>query len=110
MHPNERFYPDAITEPGTAVAISSDRLAPAWGEATRSGYVMLTASSPEQSPAPEPAVPTVQTADVPFPLQNFFYAFQWWIFAAFVVLVYVRWLWLDVSESPESGLGERDNP
>ena len=110
MHPNERFYPDAITEPGTAVAISSDRLAPAWGEATRSGYVMLTASSPEQSPAPEPAVPTVQTADVPFPLQNFFYAFQWWIFAAFVVVVYLRWLWLDVSESPESGLGERVNP
>ena len=98
MHPNERFYPDAVTEPGTAVAISSDRLAQEWGEATRAGYIMLTASSPAQDPAPEPAVPTVQTADVPFPLQNFFYAFQWWIFAVFVVVVYLRWLWLDVSD------------
>ena len=37
----------------------------------------------------------MQTADVPFPLQNFFYAFQWWIFAAFGVAVYLRWLWIE---------------
>jgi cytochrome oxidase assembly protein ShyY1 len=37
----------------------------------------------------------VQTADVPFPLQNFFYAFQWWIFAAFGLVVYIRWLWIE---------------
>jgi hypothetical protein len=29
---------------------------------------------------------------VAFPLQNFFYAIQWWIFALFAVAVYVRWL------------------
>lgn len=110
MHPNERFYPDAVTEPGTAVAISSDRLAREWGEDTRSGYVMLTDASPVPERAPEPAAPTVQTADVPFPLQNFFYAFQWWIFAAFIVVVYLRWLWLDASESPDSSLGEPEDP
>jgi hypothetical protein len=37
----------------------------------------------------------VQTSGVPFPLQNFGYAFQWWVFALFVVFAYVRWLSLD---------------
>ena len=100
MHPNERFYPDAVTDAGTAVSISSDRLSAVWGSSTRSGYVMLTSSSPSEQPAPLPADPTVQTADVPFPLQNFFYAFQWWIFAGFVLVVYGRWLWLDTTEPP----------
>jgi cytochrome oxidase assembly protein ShyY1 len=110
MHPDERFYPDAVTDPGIAVAISSARLSDSWGPQTRSGYVMLTETSPSAdqttgsvTPAPEPAVPTVQTADVPFPLQNFFYAFQWWIFALFIVVVYARWLWLDAGrELPDA--------
>jgi cytochrome oxidase assembly protein ShyY1 len=58
--------------------------------------------------APEPAAPTVQTADVPFPLQNFFYAFQWWIFAAFAVVVYLRWLWLDAAGQAQVAAGEPD--
>jgi cytochrome oxidase assembly protein ShyY1 len=37
----------------------------------------------------------MQAADVAFPLQNFFYAFQWWLFGIFAVVVYVRWLWLE---------------
>lgn len=104
MHPDERFYPDAVTDPDIAVAISSARLSDSWGPQTRSGYVMLTETSliadqatDSATPAPEPAVPTVQTAGVPFPLQNFFYAFQWWIFALFIVVVYARWLWLDAA-------------
>jgi len=108
MHPDERFYPDAVTDPGIAVAISSARLSDSWGQGTRSGYVMLTETSPTSdqttgvaTPAPEPALPTVQTAGVPFPLQNFFYAFQWWIFALFIVVVYARWLRLDAAaETP----------
>jgi len=36
--------------------------------------------------------------DVPFPLQNFFYAIQWWVFAAFAVVVYARWLYLDAKK------------
>lgn len=112
MHPDERFYPDAVTSPGTAVAISSARQRENWGQQTRSGYVMLTeesraAGSPAQpADGPAPAEPTVQTAGVAFPLQNFFYAFQWWIFAAFIVVVYARWLWLDASaEGADSGEG-----
>jgi len=104
MHPDERFYPDAVTEPGSVVAISSARLRDSWGPGTRSGYLMLTETSLGAgelpgfaAPAPQPAVPTVQTAGVPFPLQNFFYAIQWWIFALFIIVVYARWLWLDAS-------------
>ena len=104
MHPDERFYPDAVMDPGIAVAISSARLRDSWGRQTRSGYVMLTETSPSSdelvgsaTTAPQPAVPTVQTAGVPFPLQNFFYAFQWWIFALFIVVVYARWLRLDAA-------------
>ncbi len=113
MHPDERFYPDAVTEPGTAVAISSARQSESWGPGTRSGYVMLTETSTgsdelsgSATTAPEPAAPTVQTADVPFPLQNFFYAVQWWIFAAFAVVVYLRWLWLDVAGEATGAVGE----
>ncbi len=110
MHPDERFYPDAVTDPGIAVAISSARLSDSWGPGTRSGYVMLTETSPTSdqttgfaTPAPEPALPTVQTAGVPFPLQNFFYAIQWWIFALFIAAVYARWLWLDaLAELPDA--------
>jgi cytochrome oxidase assembly protein ShyY1 len=43
----------------------------------------------------------VQTADVPFPLQNFFYAVQWWIFAAFGLVFYLRWLWIEAGRQPE---------
>ena len=42
--------------------------------------------------------PTVQVGDVPFPLQNFFYAIQWWVFASFAVVVYARWLYLDAKK------------
>ncbi|NDA50179.1 MAG: SURF1 family protein [Actinobacteria bacterium] len=42
--------------------------------------------------------PTVQVGDVAFPLQNFFYAIQWWVFALFAVVVYARWLYLDAKK------------
>ena len=51
-----------------------------------------------------PVPPTVQTSDVPFPLQNFFYAFQWWIFAGFGVVVYLRWLWLESAQVDEDAV------
>ena len=95
MHPDERFYPDAVAQPGTVVAIASGALSRTWGPQTRPGYVMLTSQQPEVAPAPLPALPTVQTADVAFPLQNFFYAFQWWVFAVFALGVYFRWLWIE---------------
>ena len=47
---------------------------------------------------PVPVPPTVQVGDVAFPLQNFFYAIQWWVFALFAVVVYARWLYLDAKK------------
>lgn len=97
LHPGERFYPDAVTEPGTAVAISDAVMAEAWGPATRTGFIMLASQLPAIGPMDaEPVSPTVQTGEVAFPLQNFFYAFQWWIFALFAIALYARWLWLDL--------------
>lgn len=95
LHPDETFYADAASAPGTAVSIAHDRLAEQWQAAVLPGFVVLTAQDPSTSPAPIPVPPTVQTSDVPFPLQNFFYAFQWWIFAGFGVAVYLRWLWIE---------------
>jgi len=96
LHPGERFYPDAINEPGTAVAASDAVMSAAWGPQTRDGFIMLVEQSGRPASSPEPVSPTVQTGDVAFPLQNFFYAFQWWIFGAFAVALYARWLWLDL--------------
>lgn len=103
LHPGERFYPDAITQPGTAVAISDAVMAAAWGQAVRTGFIMLAEQSPPGDMAALPTVsPTVQTGDVAFPLQNFFYAFQWWIFGAFAIALYARWLWLDLRTARSS--------
>jgi len=95
LHPDETFYADAAAEPGTAASIAHDRLAEQWQASVLPGFVVLAEEEPPTSPAPIPVPPTVQTSDVPFPLQNFFYAFQWWIFAGFGVAVYVRWLWVE---------------
>lgn len=95
LHPDERFFADAATDPGTVAAIASDRLAEIWGTPVAPGFVMLAAQDPQRTGDPAPVPPTVQTADVPFPWQNFAYAFQWWVFAVFAVAVFVRWIWLD---------------
>ena len=95
LQPDEAFYANAVAEPGSVAAIAHDRLATTWGEPVLPGIRDPRRSGPRYSPAPVPVPATVRTADVPFPLQNFFYAFQWWIFAAFGVAVYLRWLWLE---------------
>jgi cytochrome oxidase assembly protein ShyY1 len=100
--PDESFYADSPSEPGRAVAISGTALGSRWELPTRSGYLNLVLQSPVSEPAPIPVPDTVQTSDVPFPLQNFGYAFQWWIFALFVVFAYVRWLRLDARPAADS--------
>ncbi len=95
LQPDEQFYADAVNAEGTVVAIAHDALATLWRVPLLPGFVVLQSQQPESAPAPLPVQPTVQTADVPFPLQNFVYAFQWWLFGVFTVAVYLRWLWLE---------------
>lgn len=99
LQPDEIFYADAPVEGGVIAAISQGALEQAWGESVPPGYVVLATQDPVPAPAPLPVPATIQTADVPFPLQNFFYAFQWWIFAAFGVFLYVRWLRIEARRS-----------
>lgn len=95
LTPFETFY--AASDVGSEVAaISEDVIRGSWGPNTRNAVIVLQSQIPEVSPAPTPVPPTVTTADVPFPWQNFFYAFQWWVFAGFVVVVWARWLQLDL--------------
>lgn len=101
LQPDETFYADAASAPGTTAAIDHARLAEQWGADVVPGFVVLAEQEPGSAPAPVPVEPTVQTSDVPFPLQNFAYAFQWWVFALFGFLVYARWLWLDAAPSGE---------
>jgi cytochrome oxidase assembly protein ShyY1 len=101
LQPSEAFYADAGATNGTVVAISHETLADLWGTPLLPGFIVLQQQDPTSSPAPSPVPPTVQTADVPFPLQNFFYAFQWWIFAAFGLAVYLRYLWVESGRQPE---------
>ncbi len=95
LQPDEPFYADAATAPGTVASIAHDRLADLWSTELVPGYVTLQEQDPPVQPAPVPVPPTVQTGDVAFPWQNFVYAFQWWVFALFAIAVYARWLWLE---------------
>lgn len=95
LQPDETFYADAQNQPGTVAAIAHDRLAQLWGSPLTPGFIVLATQEPDPSPAPVPVLPTVQTSNVPFPLQNFVYAFQWWLFALFGIVVFGRWLWLE---------------
>ena len=92
IQPEERFYAGAVTPPGTITALAD--LSTALGRTVLPGYVALTTQQPAVSPAPRPIAVQVST-DVPFPLRNFVYAVQWWLFGLFAVAVFVRWLWRD---------------
>lgn len=101
LHPDERFYADARPPAGTAVAISSARLAQGWPAPTRPGFVILDGQQPTSPDDPRPVPSTVSVTDVPFPVRNFVYALQWFVFALFAALVYLRWLWLDAVRACE---------
>jgi surfeit locus 1 family protein len=98
VQPDEAFYADASSAPGTAASIASDRLSAAWGTPVLPGYTVLTMELPPRNAAPAPVPPTVETGNVPFPLRNLVYALQWWLFAMFAVFVFVRWLRMDAAE------------
>ena len=90
VQPEENFYAGAQESAGSIAALSN--LSSALGTSVLPGYVLLTSERPVASPAPSP-LPAPPPADVPFPLRNFVYAIQWWIFGLFAVVVFAWWLW-----------------
>ncbi len=92
LQPSESFYDFAGYQSGEVVVIDSQQLSELWGTNLLDGFIVMQdqVSVTEGSPGIVP--PTISTSDVAFPLQNFFYAIQWWIFALFAVVIYIRWL------------------
>ncbi len=100
LQADESFYRGATGSGNTVPAISKETLM--LGSQARWGYVRLTSQIPDVQPAPIPVPVPPALGQAPFPLQNFFYAIQWWVFALFVVGAYLRWLWLTAKESAHS--------
>ena len=96
VHPDERFYADSAPADGIGLAVRSADAG--WSGDVVPGFLMLTAQEPVAGPVPTPVPATVQTGDVAFPLQNFFYAIQWWVFALFGFFAWARWLWVEAAD------------
>ena len=106
LQPFEEFYAEQARRPdGTLVAVSRPEIEAAWGTPVLSLVLVLADQDPAGELAPEPVPLTVQTADVPFPLQNAAYTLQWFVFAGFVWVMW--WLWVvrrDPSEQDADSL------
>lgn len=98
LQPFEEFYAEQARLPdGRLVAVSREEIERAWGTPVLSLVLVLARQDPASEPAPAPVPLTVQTADVPFPLQNAAYTLQWFVFAGFVWVMW--WLWV-IRRSP----------
>lgn len=107
IQPDEDFYTSAVSAPGMIASLA--RLSPALGRGVLPGHVVLTGEQPATSPAPVP-IPVAVSTDVPFPLRNFVYALQWWVFGMFAVAVFVRWLWRDERGLRQPQTSETEQP
>ena len=93
LQPFEEFYSDAPVGPdGQLVAISRPAIEEAWQTPVLPLVLVLDRQDPVSSPAPVPVPATVQTGNVPFPLQNAAYTLQWFGFAVFVWVMW--WFWV----------------
>lgn len=92
MQPNEAFYQGSDNSSTEVVVIDSQALEEIWKVDLSDGFIVLQEQTPMSAGEPLPVPATISTGDVPFPLQNFFYAIQWWVFAAFAVVLFIRWV------------------
>lgn len=107
LQADESFYKGSPPDGSNVAAISRQSLQ--LGATARDGFIRLSSQTPMIQPAPVPVPVVAQQGSAPFPLQNFFYAIQWWIFSLFVIGVYLRWLWLDAHDSSHSSLDDEVN-
>ena len=98
MQPYENFYSGSTAKNGVIVSMTRDEIVAAWGENVRAGIINLSNQKPDLAGDPLPVPSTVQPGGVGFPLQNFFYALQWLIFAGFVVFFWWRWIGIDLRD------------
>jgi cytochrome oxidase assembly protein ShyY1 len=98
LQPNEVFYEGAVSGQSSVVVIDSNELSDIWNSPLTDGFIVLATQMPQGVSNPIPVPPTIATSDVTFPLQNFFYAIQWWIFALFAIALYFRWIAVSVRE------------
>ena len=105
LQPFEEFYAEQARLPdGRLVAVSREEIEGAWGTPVLSLVLVLARQDPASVPAPAPVPLTVQTADVPFPLQNAAYTLQWFVFAGFVWVMW--WLWVVRRSPADSGVAD----
>ena len=82
LQPGERGGDPAL--PGQINAVSPAELVNIWGGPIYSGYLVLEDAQPGLTTVAAPALRG------PVDLQNLGYALQWWVFAGFAVLLWVR--------------------
>lgn len=82
----------AIHQPAqTVTAINTDDLVIRWQSQVRDGYVLIMQDVPQN---------LIVLPPVGIDIRNLFYAWQWWLFAAFTVFLYSRFVRDELQASP----------
>lgn len=76
--------PRGVGPDGRLLAVSSADLVNLWQPPLYTGFLIAADAEPPLTPVPSPAPQRL------LDLQNLSYAFQWWLFAAFAVLFWVK--------------------
>ena len=75
--------PATYTPPAEVGAINTDDLVIRWKSNVRDGYVLITRDVPQK---------LIVLPPVGIDIRNLFYAWQWWLFAAFTVFIFSRFV------------------
>ncbi|MFM1786068.1 MAG: hypothetical protein RL228_18 [Actinomycetota bacterium] len=75
--------PATYKPPKTVKAINTDDLVIRWQSNVRDGYLLVTRDVPRE---------LIVLPPVGIDIRNLFYAWQWWIFAAFTIFLYSRFV------------------
>ncbi len=92
LAPGETPAPGPDLPPGQLGAIDLAVLANVWPGDLYNGYVFASDQDPPVSAGEVTPVPTPSLAPDGIDWRNFGYAIQWWVFAAFALYMYARFL------------------
>lgn len=91
----------------TVESLNTDELALRWQANVHDGYVVADSSLPAQIGVPL-AESLYVWPPVGIQLRNLFYAWQWWIFAAFSVFIWAKYIIDEYRGQSKSNMGEID--